>query len=169
MAIKHTPIPVDELSEFLAVDPASSTGLRWIQPPGWCVKEGDDAGGLALNGHFKVTFRGRKYAVSRVVYAIYYVVDPGSFNVVHIDGNRSNNTISNLKLMYQRSYQQPMPKKSDLPIGVYMRKGRTIPYKSQINVGGKYHHLGCFLTPEEAATAYQKALAELADNSFGTR
>lgn len=169
MPTNHIPIPIDEMSEFLAVDPTSSTGLRWVQSPSWSVKEGDDAGAMGDNGHFQIKFRGRNYKASRVVYAIHHVVDPGLLEVVHIDGDGRNNTTSNLMLMHHRKHRRSTPKKSGLPIGVCMVKRRNKPYTSHITVNGKLHYLGNFLTPEEAAAAYQKALAELAVKSSVAR
>jgi hypothetical protein len=169
MPISHIPIPVDELSEFLAVDPTSSTGLRWIQSPNRTIKEGDDAGGLATNIKRQVGFRYKAYRVSRVIYAIHHALDPGLLDVVHIDGDELNNTISNLTLMHPRSHRRPAPKKSGLPLGVAVRKGRAKPYAAHIRVEGRLRYLGHFLTPEEAAAAYQKALAEVAVKPSGTR
>lgn len=83
--------------------------------------------------------------------------------VDHIDGNKQNASITNLRLLSNRencTYGKLSKKKSGLPTGVYYDDNRK-KYVSQINIKGKTVPLGRFLTIDEAYSAYQKALKEL--------
>lgn len=79
----------------------------------------------------------------------------------HIDGNGLNNQKSNLRAVTIRQNQQNrhVKKSSGFP-GVSFHKRYKI-WGSQLRIGGKTKYLGSFATEEEAATAYQEAIALL--------
>jgi hypothetical protein len=70
----------------------------------------------------------------------------------HIDGNRSNNSIDNLRIVnnQQNQWNQIRAK------GYYWVK-RANKWQAQIILNGKKIYLGCYSTESEAHTAYLKA------------
>ena len=78
---------------------------------------------------------------------------PGQID--HINGNRSDNRIENLRpaTNRQNAYNKAAPKKkSALPRGVgTLRSGK---YQARIRDNGEHVYLGTFNTPEEAEEAY---------------
>lgn len=81
----------------------------------------------------------------------------------HIDGNRANNKLSNLREATQSQNCANAKLRSNNTSGfkgVYYHP-KTGKWKSQIKKDGVSRHLGLFPTPEEAHKAYVKAAKEL--------
>ena len=119
---KPNPLPLKEMSEFIAVDDTSSTGLRWKKDIGRKVKAGAEAGGIARGLYSQVQFFGRAYQTSRVVYALFHGMDLGGMQVDHIDRDRSNNRIKNLRLASHRENCQNKTNHGKYPPGVNWHK-----------------------------------------------
>lgn len=93
-------------------------------------------------------------------------------SIDHIDGDRANNSIKNLRPCDQSQNNQNRVKVTRYAskgrgvktassyLGVTWGKGRK-SWRAQIIVGGKYFGLGHFKTEEEAAAAYAAAKARL--------
>jgi hypothetical protein len=80
--------------------------------------------------------------------------------VDHIDNNnRTDNSLENLQIITNRE-NISKDKKRDLPTGVYFYPFLK-KYVAKININKKLKHLGCYLTPEEASSAYKQALQNL--------
>lgn len=97
-----------KLSEYLKYDETSPTFLTWIKQPTTSagvplgiIKIGQQAGSYARSaGYSSVVFFGETLKAHRVVYALCHKVDvPFNLVIDHIDGNRSNNNINNLRLV----------------------------------------------------------------------
>jgi hypothetical protein len=88
----------------------------------------------------------------------------GGAEIDHIDGNTSNNAISNLRLATSSQQKQNRRVQSNNRSGLKgayyhaCRKGKK--WRSQIRVGETYIFLGYFHTPEEAHAAYCEAAVE---------
>jgi hypothetical protein len=79
----------------------------------------------------------------------------------HIDSDKLNNNLSNLRVVTQReNLSKERTKKSGLPVGVSWRK-RDKKYMSYITINNKLVHLGHFNTIEEASYAYQQKLKSI--------
>jgi poly-beta-hydroxyalkanoate depolymerase len=107
------------------------------------------------------------YRVSRVdmekfyVHRLIWVFHNGSLNdldVDHIDGNRDNNKIDNLRLVNSQKNNQNIrqARKTNAlgVLGVSMKFGK---FCAQISFNRKVKHLGLFNTVEEAHQAYLEA------------
>lgn len=55
-------------------------------------------GGEGLKRGRKVRFLGRKTPIARVAWTIYYGKDPGDCNVLHINGDHTDDCIENLRI-----------------------------------------------------------------------
>ena len=81
--------------------------------------------------------------------------------VDHIDSNKLNNHVDNLRIVTTReNVSKEKTIKSGLPVGVHYRKDLK-KYRTLIQINGKLKHLGLFNTIEEAADAYQTKLKSL--------
>ena len=84
------------------------------------------------------------------------------FQIDHKDGNGLNNKKSNLR--HVTSGQNKMNSESKGGIsqykGVFFIK-KNKKWEAQIRKNKKLHHLGCFLSEEDAAYAYNKAAIEM--------
>lgn len=105
--IRETNLVLDEkysekIKEFLKYDETSPSFLRWIKKSalGSSVTAGDVAGSLDnLDGYWKLHALGNHYKVARVIWFLHFGKIPEGFYVDHIDRNRANNNINNLRLV----------------------------------------------------------------------
>lgn len=58
-----------------------------------------NAGSIQSTGYASIVFRGKRYLVHRVVYALVHGECPCEMQINHIDGNKLNNNIENLELV----------------------------------------------------------------------
>ncbi|ELC6410524.1 TPA: HNH endonuclease [Citrobacter freundii] len=88
------------LSDLIAVDPSSSTGLRWIVARGR-QKAGSEAGCLfnsGTNQYYVVRINKVLYYAHRIVWELTNGKIAGDLTIDHIDGNGLNNAKENLRV-----------------------------------------------------------------------
>lgn len=96
--------------------------------------------------------KGKTHTIHRLV-AEAFIDNPNNYpQIDHIDGNRANNDISNLRWV---TNQQNCFNQKDVR-GYSWDKNRD-KWKAAIMLDGKLFHLGRFNTEEEAREAYLKA------------
>ena len=168
MAAKALPCPT-LLRLLLDYNPETGA-LTWKLRKGWMSdsKDGLDkfngrhAGKLAFTaksacGHMQANFKGRgKTYAHRIAWAMVHGSDP-SRPIDHIDGNPSNNAISNLRICSQQQNTWNMTAK----------KRGTSSFKGVCRIGGKWQanivcdgrqkYLGRFESEDMAARAYDAA------------
>lgn len=146
---KSKPLPpLAALQEFLSYDPA--TGLfTWVQNCGRGRKS-STAGVVQSHGYVSIVLKGQRYQAHRLAWLYLTDKDPGSFQVDHIDRDKSNNKASNLRLatQAQNSWNQQAQG---------WTKTKDGRYQAAIRVDGKPIHIGRYTTVEEARTAYIEA------------
>ena len=89
---------LDELKEYLSYD--KSTGLfTWIKKPSKKVVIGTQAGYLN-KGYTMIRYKSKDYPAHRLAYGfIHGELPPDDMVIDHIDHNRQNNAIDNLRLV----------------------------------------------------------------------
>lgn len=94
-----------ELNERFYVSSESKTGLKWRDTALFRVKNGGDAGSLRPSrgkSYYAVKIGSKSYQVHRIVYLLTYGTLCSTLVVNHIDGDSTNNSISNLEAITQR-------------------------------------------------------------------
>ena len=163
------PVSVEKLKELFDYD-ADSGELVWKQRDrakftsariwnSWNTRyAGKKAGTSDSYGYIQVGMAGRLHLVHRCVWAIVTGKFPEN-EIDHIDGNRSNNRIANLReaTHAQNSKNQGVRRNNASGYkGISLHK-KTGKYRAQI---GRIH-LGTFTSPQEAHAAYCEAANKL--------
>lgn len=120
------------------------------------------AGTIDSDGYVKIVLSRKPYFAHRLVWLLEYGEQPEFID--HVDGNKSNNRISNLRAVSQRQNQSNRPEhRSGHLIGT--TKIRDGKWRAQIETRRKnvrfHRHLGYFETQQEAHAAYMAAAETL--------
>ena len=101
----------------------------------------------------------RWVSMHRLVWAWEYGWENVPRYIDHIDGDRMNNRLENLRATtLSLNAHNARRKVRDLPQGVFVNKGSAVsPYYSMISHRTRLYHLGVFSTVEEAQEAYSEA------------
>lgn len=129
--------------------------LYWKQRLAKCVHIGDKAGTLNPNGYVYIRFKNNIYVAHRLIYIWHY----GKINGIldHIDGNRSNNFINNLRIANYTSnqYNRKISKNNSSGVkGVYWNK-RYNKWEASIKINKKPTYIGRYNNINEAKTAIE--------------
>ena len=142
----------------------ANTGLLY-----WTVfiyrikKPGDLAGHQNSGGYIEIRFDRKTYPAHRIAWYLHTGNDPGILHVEHIDTNKANNKIKNLRLATAAQNSRNKGKKLGTTsqykgVAFYARHGKWV---SQISANGKTAHLGYFTDELEAHRAYCLAAVEI--------
>jgi len=158
--MRYRPLPpLEELKEFLDYNP--DTGIfTWIKKLNRRMKDrlvGREAGVMnSWTYYIQIRFKGIDYRAHRLAYYMHHGIDPLEKLVDHIDGDKSNNKINNLRLATK---SQNGANRVNLPsnntsgaIGVCWDKKPKM-WKALIMINGKAKHLGYFINKEDAIKA----------------
>lgn len=154
---KATP-SAEILNSIFSYDQATGE-LRWKQvPQGKIVrtKVGEIAGAVMVNGYRLVCVNYQKYLAHRIIWKMISGKD-APFSIDHIDGDRLNNRMSNLRAatQSQNGMNCKMRKNNTSGIkGVYWGLGK---WRAQISIRRRVIPLGGFDSIDDAATAVAQA------------
>ena len=120
------------------------------------AKAGDIAGSFhKATGYIHICVDGTKYSAHRIIYGLHFGVIPNGLEIDHINGNRADNRIENLRLVTRR---ENMLNQNNAK-GYYWNKDRE-KWFAQIKVDGVQKFLGYFEKEEDARQAYLDAKKE---------
>jgi|LakMenEpi03Aug12_release.lakeMendotaPanAssembly.Ray.scaffolds.fasta_scaffold710345_2 hypothetical protein len=166
MMTKAKPLPSLQVLNELFRYEADTGSIFWRAKRGK-IRAGQPAGTIGESGYLRIAFTiNKKYCVFNAHRIIWYIAtgqDPLGFQIDHIDGNRLNNRIANLRLASNADNQRnrgASPKNTSGYKGVSYHK-QTGRWCSAIKYNNKQIWLGRFDCPELAHMAYCKAAAEL--------
>jgi hypothetical protein len=158
-------LTAEKVREALDYDPETGVFLwkvdRCARGKGVRMRAGSLAGGPTACGYWRV-FIGRNYQAHRLAWLYVYGEWP-SREIDHIDGDRRNNRIANLRLATSLQNKGNMKRRADNSSGF---KGVifckfTGRWRSRIRHNGRVHCLGRHSTPEAAHVAYREAAERL--------
>lgn len=111
-------------------------------------------------GYVSISVAGQRYLAHRIAWLIVHGAWPAS-GTDHINGNRADNRIANLRPATRSENQQnlrgPMRNNTLGVLGVCRQKSGK--FQAQITVDGRQIYLGCHPTAEAASDAYLAAKA----------
>ncbi|MFM8899174.1 MAG: HNH endonuclease signature motif containing protein [Burkholderiales bacterium] len=145
-----------ELKQWLSYEPETGV-FRWLKPPKPGIKVGAVAGSITRNGYRRIQICGRSYRANRLAWMFSHGVEP-VWLVDHIDGNRANDRIANLRDVSaatnsQNRHGAQLNNKTGILGVCKVGKG----YRASIQVNGVKRHLGTYPTPELASAAREAA------------
>jgi hypothetical protein len=120
------------------------------------MKVGDKAGTLRSDGYIGIYIQKKYHWAHRIIWTIFNGEIPEELFIDHIDGNRSNNLIENLRLCTTQENAYNRGKQSNNKSGykgVSFHKQKQ-KWVAQIKLEGKNKFLGFFVNPEDAYEAY---------------
>ena len=86
-------------ADFLVYDVTSPSFLRWKISPSRNVRAGSPAGHFgSYHGYYRVKFGGQDVLAHRIVWVLHNGPIPQGMQIDHIDGDRTNNDVRNLRL-----------------------------------------------------------------------
>jgi hypothetical protein len=156
---------LDDLRSLLRYDPESGH-FFWLvdRPRGSNARRaGDVAGSMTRTGYWRLNVPGAQFAAHRVAFLFMTGAWPErGVDIDHVDGNRTNNRWTNLRLASRSENVQNVikPRRGCLHgfKGVKQTRGY---WTAQLTVDGVRHYLGSFTSGESAHAAYLDAKKRL--------
>ncbi len=163
---RRKPIDVDELKKTFRINNGKLERIDLRRTDGkWKVVDNKKN---HHTGYCIIQFNRTKISYHAVIWILSTLHDiPQGKEIDHINGNRIDNRIKNLRLVTNRQNQQNRKRhREGKLVGCYFDKS-TGKYEAQIEIGGKMIYLGRYKTEQEAHEAYEiacKYIAKYTDN-----
>ena len=119
------------------------------------------AGRLHYSGYRIVCLMNKQYMAHRLIWAVYYNKWPNG-SIDHIDGNKSNNSINNLRIATrsQNAYNCGPKKISSSGYKNVQWDKDANKWRVRVTAYGKRYHVGRFNTLDDAKDAANKFMTE---------
>lgn len=143
--------------------------FRWRVSSG-SKKAGDLAGGITLNGYWRIKAGRKHFYAHRLAWELYYGAAP-TMEIDHINGNRSDNRIANLRLAEKSENQMNRRRHKQTKSGV---KGvnwnpEVKKWVSRCAAKGKRIHIGYFDSLADAELAYKLTAKKMHGQFYSER
>jgi hypothetical protein len=106
------------------------------------------------DGYARVAYQGIRPLYHAVVWILHYGEIPNGLQIDHIDGNRTNNAITNLRLVtpQENSCNKSIHRTGRL-VGCYFHKSSG-KWMARARINGNRFYIGCFETEQKAHEEY---------------
>ena len=151
------------LPEYIAVSEASPTGLVYTENRG--KRRAGDPCGHIFNGYWRFQIDRKYYSNHRVVWEHHNGPVPDGMDVEHIDRNRANCKLSNLRLATRAQNMQNTVAHRDSSTGFKGVSKEGNKYHAYVNLHGKRYHTRT-ATLEDAVEWVSKKREEIHDSEF---
>lgn len=153
--------PVEYIRGLLDYDPETGE-FRWKVTRGGKAPKGALAGCLSGDGYRRIMVEGQNLFAHRLAWYMATGEDPAAMQVDHINGDRADNQLRNLRLAThaENLHNSAGWRKRDGYKGAYQAHS-TGRWEARIMARGQKRHLGTYDTAEEAHAAYVTAAKEL--------
>lgn len=137
--------------------------LYWKHTVNNNAKVGTEAGSTCRHqGYRTIAYKGKRAKCHRVIWELHHGPIPDGLVIDHIDHNRSNNLLENLRVVSHRENMRNRKvgiRNKTGVVGVHKYLNRY--YANIRNANGEKLYLGCFISLEEAAAIYKAAATRL--------
>lgn len=151
----------EEIRDYLGYNEITGN-LYWIKKPNSRINIETIAGTLHKEGYLKIGFRRKIYLAHRIAWFIKTGEQPNEI-IDHKDTNKTNNKWENLRKATKSQNEHNTQKQKNNTSGykgVSWHKPSN-KWAANIRLNTKLHHLGYYLSPEEAHAAYCTASVKL--------
>lgn len=158
--MQYKPLPsVEYLSSWLTYDAGTGEIRRRRRSVG--SAESDSlAGTIDGQGYRVMYFFRARLSAHRVAWKMFYGRDPHG-QIDHINGNRADNRIANLRIATQQQNCANRAHHKNNRIGLKGVRREGANYSARIMVKGKAIHIGMFRTADAAHSAYLMKAREM--------
>ncbi|EMQ4858705.1 HNH endonuclease [Morganella morganii] len=146
-----------EVDKFLSYNPLTGD-LRWKIQASSRAKVGDIAGCVRSDGYLQIQLHGKRYKNHHVAWLLSYGRWPEK-TIDHVNRNRSDNRISNLRLatVTENNWNQGISARNTSGVkGVHYDHVRR-RWVAQIQANGKNRQIGRYIHLHQAEAAIKKA------------
>lgn len=149
---------VEELHKLLEAD--FDVGLLYWKDSGTRKKGSGVAGSKTSDGYYQVCVNNKVYRLHRVLWCLYYKSWPTEY-IDHIDRNKSNNSITNLReaSAQQNAFNRNHTKSNKSGYRGVATSGDK--FKAELRIEDKVVYLGSYRTPEEASIVVEAKAKEI--------
>ncbi len=128
--------------------------LVWAIKPCKKVRQGDIVGSLTGHGYYHTSYKGNEDKIHRLVWQLHYGDIPKDKEIDHIDGDKANNAIDNLRLVTKQGNQWNRTDGKGYCFNKSIGK-----WQAYIHINNKMKHLGFYDT--EAMAKEVRILAKI--------
>lgn len=153
---------VKKISNHLKYDPETGH-FFWFNPTSLKSKRGWFAGSLyGKKGYLGFRVFWEKYYAHRLAWALSYGECPAELEIDHVNGNKADNRLSNLRLATasQNQHNKTAYKNNSSGVKGVNRDGKSGRWRAKFNLQGKRHELGLFDSLDAARDAVVRARSE---------
>lgn len=130
--------------------------LFWKESPAFNIPANSIAGTLRSDGYIGIFLNKKYFFAHRIIWEMFNGKIPEGFVIDHIDGNRANNLLLNLRVCtFQENHfnrgKQINNKSGFKGVSFHKQKQKWV---AQIKIDGRNKFLGFFKTPEDAYEKY---------------
>ena len=151
------------LPAYIAVSEASPTGLVYTENRG--KRRAGSPCGYIYNGYWRCQIDGKYYSNHRLVWEYHNGPVPDGMDVEHIDRDRTNCKLSNLRLATRSQNMQNTVAHKDSSTGFKGVSKEGDKYHAYVNLNGKRYSART-TTLEEAVEWVRKKREEIHDSEF---